>query len=92
MVPNLETRMSSVSSKLATVSSKLATVNVTLNTFREEIFDKVDEIKTVAKNALTLAKENQECTKSIRDEMTNHKLTYDKSLQDIRSEIDTINY
>ena len=50
----------------------------------------IAEIKTVATSALTLAKENQECTKSIRDEMTNHKLSYDKSLQDIRSEIDTI--
>ena len=46
------------------------------------------EIKTVATS--DLAKENLECTKSIRDEMTNHKLSYDKSLQDIRSEIDTI--
>ena len=90
VVHNLETQMSSVSSKLAIVSSEIATVNVTLNTFREEIFNKVDEIKTVATSALTLAKENQECTKSIRDEMTNHKLSYDKSLQDIRSEIDTI--
>ena len=72
VVHNLETQMSSVSSKLATVSSEIATVNVTLNTFREEIFNKVDEIKTVATSALTLAKENQECTKSIRDEMTNH--------------------
>ena len=89
-VHNLETQMSSVSSKLAIVSSEIATVNVTLNTFREEIFNKVDEIKTVATSALTLAKENQECTKSIRDEMTNHKLSYDKSLQDIKSEIDTI--
>ena len=53
------------------MSSEIVTVNVTLNTFREEIFNKVDEIKTVAASALTLAKENQECTKSIRDEMTN---------------------
>ena len=52
-------------------------------------FNKVDEIKTVATSALTLAKENQECLKSIRDEMTNHKLSYDKSYH-IKSEIDTI--
>ena len=90
VVQKLETQVASVSSKLATVSSEIVTVNVTLNTFREEALNKVDEIKTVATSALTLAKENQECTKSIRDEMTNHKLSYDKSLQDIKSEIDTI--
>ena len=82
--------MASVSSKLATVSSEIPSVNVTLNTFREEVLNKVDEIKTVATSALPLAKENQECTKSICDEMTNHKLSYYKSLQDIKSESDTI--
>ena len=79
VVHNLETQMSSVSSRLATVSSDIATVNVTLNTFSKEIFNKVDDIKTVGTSALTF-----------RDEKTNHKISYDKSLQYIRSEIDTI--
>ena len=53
VVHKLKTPMASVSSKLATVSSEIVTVNVILNTFREEVRNKVDEIKTMATSALT---------------------------------------
>ena len=66
----------------------IVNIKIKFRAFREEINVKIDEIKTTAENALTLAKQYEQFNKATRSNLDDFRQTYEVSHQSVISSLD----